>query len=589
MKQHKGWIAAVGPGRWWRRAAWIAPQLALTRGIVVASVVLIVVVWIGIVVQASYERERALGAAGLHTQNLARAAAEHTERVFRSIDQFTWTIKQIHESGRLDVDIAGLLRSSAILGDLITQAHITDAQGNSTVLMSMGTAAPVDQFDREHFQVHRDGRSKGIFVSRPVQGQPSGKWCIQVTRRLNAADGTFGGVVTVSIDPTYFGPFYQALSISDRDTFGVLGLDGGFRVRYPYDAVALQTAFGDGDALMHRLNSGEGQGTYVRPSRIDGVNRLFAFYRVANYPLVVAVGRPIDDIQSAASAHLSVYMGAALLFTCLVLLLGALLIKVSVREHDIHRRMMDALDRAESASQTKSAFLAHMSHELRTPLNAILGYSEAMALGIAGAVTPRGREYLGHVQSAGKQLLALVTDILDLSRLEAGKAELNEEKFALRPLAEQAIDMCRPSADKKRLAISVDPEAIDVLLLADRRAMLQMLLNLLANAVKFTEAGAVTVGWNLDGPRFVLAVRDTGVGIAEADIGRVIVAFERAGNAVPGKHEGVGLGLAIVANLARLHGGELKLRSAPGHGTSAQLYLPVSRVSPLRSEQATAA
>lgn len=589
MNRHAVPSATAALGRWRRRASWITPKIAVTRGIVIASVLLIVAVWAGIVVQASYERERALDAAGVHTQNLARAAAEHTERVFRSIDQFTWTIKQIHESGRLDLDIASLLRSSAILGDLIIQAHITDAQGNTTVLSSMGAAAPVDQFDREHFQVHRNDPSKGVFVSRPVQGQPDGKWCIQVTRRLNAADGAFGGVITVSLDPTYFGPFYQALSVSDRDTFAVLGLDGGFRVRYPFNAAALQTRFTASDALMHRLNSGEGQGIYSRPSKIDGVNRLFAFYRVANYPLVAAVGRPVDDIASLASAHLSAYMGAALLFTCLVLLLGALLFKMSARERAIHRRMLDALEQAELANQTKSAFLAHMSHELRTPLNAILGYSEAMALGIAGSVTPRGREYLGHVQTAGKQLLALVTDILDLSRLEAGKAEMNEENIPLRLLAEQAVDMCRPTAEKKRLAIALDAIAIDVLLLADRRAMLQMLLNLLANAVKFTEAGAVAVGWELDGPWFVITVRDTGVGIAEADIDRVTVAFERAGNAISGKHEGVGLGLAIVSNLAKLHGGELKLRSVPGQGTSAHLRLPVSRVLPNPSGQAAAA
>jgi signal transduction histidine kinase len=257
------------------------------------------------------------------------------------------------------------------------------------------------------------------------------------------------------------------------------------------------------------------------------------------------------------------------------------------RRHE--RELMTAMEEAEAASRSKSAFLAHMSHELRTPLNAILGYSEAMSLGIAGGITPRGREYLGHVQSAGKQLLALVTDILDLSRLEAGKAELNEEKFPLRLLAEQAVDMCRPSADKKRLAIAVDADAIDIRLLADRRAMLQMLLNLLANAVKFTEAGSVTVGWELDGQWFVLTVRDTGGGIAEADINRVTVAFERAGNAISGKHEGVGLGLAIVSNLAKLHGGELKLRSVTGQGTSAQLRLPASRVSRPPSDQAAAA
>jgi cell cycle sensor histidine kinase DivJ len=240
--------------------------------------------------------------------------------------------------------------------------------------------------------------------------------------------------------------------------------------------------------------------------------------------------------------------------------------------------LIAARESAEEASRAKSRFLAHMSHELRTPLNAILGFSEVMMHEMFGAHgSPRYLEYARLIHESGGHLLELINGVLDMSKIEAGRFDLNETAFDLESVAGQASRLVRLQAERKGVVLktSIAPGARSVF--ADQRAVKQILLNLLANAVKFTpRGGTVWIAAAREGGAVEIAVADTGVGIAEADLHRLGQPFEQAGSAP--SLEGTGLGLALVKAFAALHGGEVRIQSARNEGTVVRVRLPHAAV-----------
>ena len=241
----------------------------------------------------------------------------------------------------------------------------------------------------------------------------------------------------------------------------------------------------------------------------------------------------------------------------------------------------EARRRAEEANLAKSRFLATMSHELRTPLNAILGFSEVMKNELFGAhAVPAYREYAADIHNSGQHLLMLINEILDLSRVEAGRYELKDETVNLAYVIEDCQHLLAMRARKKNISVSVSIAPDLPRVWADERAMRQITLNLLSNAIKFTpQGGAVTVkvGWTGSGGQYV-SVRDTGPGIPEEEIPVVLSSFGRGSMALKQAEEGTGLGLPIVKGLVELHGGAFILRSKVREGTDATFVLPPERV-----------
>ena len=241
----------------------------------------------------------------------------------------------------------------------------------------------------------------------------------------------------------------------------------------------------------------------------------------------------------------------------------------------------EARRRAEEANLAKSRFLATMSHELRTPLNAILGFSEVMKNEVFGPhASPSYREYSGDIHGSGQHLLTLINEILDLSRIEAGRYDLNEEAVQLPYVVEDCRHMLNLRAKAKNQSVRemIDPTLPR--LWADERALRQIVLNVLSNAIKFTPPGgeiAIKVGWTSSGGQY-LSVKDTGPGIPEEEIPIVMQSFGRGSLAIKTAEQGSGLGLPIVKGLVDLHGGGFQLKSKPREGTEVIVTFPAVRV-----------
>jgi two-component system cell cycle sensor histidine kinase PleC len=243
--------------------------------------------------------------------------------------------------------------------------------------------------------------------------------------------------------------------------------------------------------------------------------------------------------------------------------------------------MLRAKEAAEQASRAKSTFLANMSHELRTPLNAVIGFAEMIERGVLGAVgNPRYAGYAADIRASGEHLLSIINEILDLSKIEAGKHTLRETLCDVRRLVQEAVRVSTAQGRMDVAPVSVEAATALPPVQADERALLQMLINLLSNALKFTPAaGRVSVGARIaDDGGLELEVVDTGIGIDRRDIDLALSPFGQVESALQRRHGGTGLGLPLVRSLAELHGGRLTIESRRGAGTRASIWLPPARV-----------
>ncbi len=257
---------------------------------------------------------------------------------------------------------------------------------------------------------------------------------------------------------------------------------------------------------------------------------------------------------------------------------------------DLNRKYVREKDRAEAANRAKSEFLANMSHELRTPLNAIIGFSELMASKLFGPLgSERYEEYADDINSSGKHLLAVINDILDMSKIEAGQFSMDCEEIDLNPLISETVKVVSLQATQKHITMETNISET-MTLFADRRAIKQIAINLLSNAVKFTgEGGRILVRARKVSGAMMLSIEDNGCGIPKAALGKLGRPFEQVQNQFSKNHAGSGLGLAISRSLAELHGGALKIRSTEGVGTIVSVRIPARKggrpkSAPARSE-----
>ncbi len=236
--------------------------------------------------------------------------------------------------------------------------------------------------------------------------------------------------------------------------------------------------------------------------------------------------------------------------------------------------MMQAKEHAEAADQMKSAFLATMSHELRTPLNSIIGFTGILLQGLVGPLNDEQRKQLQMVRTSANHLLALISDILDISEIEAGKLQISRENFDLRAAIDKIVQTCRPLTEKKglRLEVAIAPEVGE--LYSDARRVEQIILNLLSNAVKFTDAGSINISCVAADGNYIIRVADTGIGVKKENIDEMFKPFRQIDTGINRMYEGTGLGLSICKKLLELMGGDIRVESEWQRGTTFTVSIP---------------
>jgi PAS domain S-box-containing protein len=299
----------------------------------------------------------------------------------------------------------------------------------------------------------------------------------------------------------------------------------------------------------------------------------------------IARGETIPTIETQRTTKDGRRLDVSLTVTVLVdddgIPLGFATTERDITEHmQYETALRSAKKEADCANHFKSEFLALMSHELRTPLNAIIGFSEMLGGGYLGSLTNKQKEYISDIHGAGHHLLDVINDILDLSKAEAGKMELDTEVLDVTQIIEACLRLMRERAANAGVCLNVKIIGDLPFLKADKRKLKQILINLLSNAVKFTpRGGSVTVKVTKEPDGCVaIAVTDTGIGMSTEDVPKVMNAYVRANSMTKREGEGTGLGLPLTKTLVELHGGSLDLRSVLGGGTTVMVRFPADRI-----------
>jgi signal transduction histidine kinase len=247
---------------------------------------------------------------------------------------------------------------------------------------------------------------------------------------------------------------------------------------------------------------------------------------------------------------------------------------IAIENVRLFQEIQDKSRQLEEASRHKSQFLANMSHELRTPLNAILGYTELILDNIYGDAPEKMRAVLERVQSNGKHLLGLINDVLDLSKIEAGQLTLSLADYSIKEVVHTVFAAVESLATDKKLTLEVKLPPDLPRARGDERRLAQVLLNLVGNAIKFTDSGCVTISAQTAADSYTMSVRDTGPGIAADDQVKIFEEFQQADSSATKKKGGTGLGLAIAKRIVEMHGGRIWVESAPGEGATFSFTVP---------------
>ncbi|WP_218122820.1 hybrid sensor histidine kinase/response regulator [Propionivibrio dicarboxylicus] len=459
----------------------------------------------------------------------------------------------------------------------IDVASIVAANGDNINFSRAYPIPPINLAERDYFKAHVDNPALGDFISQPVRNKGNGKWTFYISRRLNDASGEFLGMVLVGMSVDAFTDFFEriAKNTGEGTTISLFRNDLTLLTRWPYRDEVIGTINRSGGAyeVIERMKLRDAVLLRSTPRFSTGQPelRLTAARQLDRYPLAVVLVIPEDLFLARwrTSAWTIAGMSAAAM---LVLLLALLALLRILSQREAHLAEMSRLKaEAESANLAKSRFLATMSHEIRTPINGILGMAQLLLM--PKTAEAERQEFTRTILTSGQSLLNLLNDILDLSKIEAGKMVLEPAVFAPDQLIREVGHLFSGSATSKDLQLQCEWHGdAGQRCRADVYRLRQMLANLVSNAIKFTPSGSVTIEGREcgrgDGAALLeFSVRDTGIGIAADKLAALFEPFSQADNSTTREFGGTGLGLSIVQSLAHLMGGEVGVESVPGQGS----------------------
>lgn len=649
--------------------------------------VTITVIWVGLWVNLYRTHQRAEEAATRESGNLARSLETSVGQTFAAVDQTLLFVRELYRRDPGHTNLREWANNSHFSDGPLLQLGIADRNG---IAIDNTTSLPqtlISIADRAHFIAQRDSKDDRIFIGPPVFGRLSGRWSVNVSRKLAAPNGRFEGVVVGSLDLGNLDKFYAAMQIG-QGMVQLLGTDGVIRARAPATGVPGRMASG----VERLMIGGEMAGSFRGTDPLDGVDRLVSYCEVEGLPLVVAVGQDTDTVFSEWYKLRRNTLLAGSGFTVLTLMLGLLLerhrqrgsesqaaltatlenisqgilmvdregriavinaraiallglperfakggmpfrelvewqlaqgefgpidqvdpaflqsimsfgirpehqnyerVRADGRVLEVRTQILDdggavrtytdvtdrknteqalakARDAAEAASRARSEFLAVMSHEIRTPMNGIIGVSSLLLDMQLGASE---RRYTQIIMDSGQHLLQLINDILDFSRLDAGRLDLEEAEFDVPRMLRGTLEMVTPDAQAKGLEVALELATdLPAQAIGDAHRLRQVLLNLLGNAVKFTERGTVRLTVrcleHLPGNlRLGFVVSDTGIGIPADMIEKLFTEFTQVDSSITRRFGGSGLGLAISRRLVERMGGTITVSSTAGAGS----------------------
>jgi signal transduction histidine kinase/DNA-binding NarL/FixJ family response regulator len=517
---------------------------------------------------------------------LAEQGAQEVKSAFLVLDSIAET-----------VDAQGVTSVDALRGKMATQRHfdsmrdkirglpqvdvatIVAANGDVVNFTRSFPAPAINLADRDYFQAHVRHPQLGVYISEPVRNKGNGQWTFYLSRKLTGPHGEFLGLALVGFSSTFLSEFYKKINLGDDATVTLYRRDFTVLARWPHvdQLMGKVNRTGSTFHIIEELKKSHDvvKVTSARFSQGgDQVTRMGAARLVEGYPLIVNV--TVTDTRFLAqwrrfSTALSLVGG---LSAVAMLLIFAVLIRLlKSREHDMEEtRQLKSV--AEAASLAKSDFLAMMSHEIRTPLTSIIGFAEILARtqpgqpgGNTGAIILRN----------GQHLLTIINDILDISKIEAGRLPLEQLTFSPYELAESVHAMMAAQALAKGLRFELAVTyPLPAQVVADPTRWKQILFNLASNAIKFTELGSVEMAVAYDAPtsRLVTTFTDTGIGITPEHQANLFRPFSQADSSVARKYGGTGLGLYLVSQLAARMGGQVTVASQFGRGSTFAVGIP---------------
>ncbi len=535
---------------------WFSPDIRASY--LVCAAIAIGLVWWGAVHFVSVEKEQITRQSADRAARLATVFEQNTLKILSYADHFIMMLRRDYMNSVSIDTIRQIVGDHGYNRDMVSHFTIIGPDGTPLYVSGHDIKPGATAKDRDYFKHFVANENDGLYISPPHRGRNTGKLTMRLVRRITLPDGGFGGVVFAAIDVTSLTAFFTEINIGPKSAATLIGSDKIIRAHAP------ATWLGPGQnvsasQLWSELEKSP-SGVYRQTSLVDNVTRYHAYRKLAEFPLIVSIGVSTQDLEAEVGEfELPAYLIAGLI--------SIIIIVVTIL---VHRKVY----------RVRYEFLANMSHELRTPLNAIIGYAEMMEHKIFGPLgDPHYEDYVKSISTSGQHLLSVINDLLDLSKIDAGKLELEEDQVFVGQAIGFALDINKSMAEAKNIDLITSLSRDDLGLIADDRLVKQILLNLVSNAVKFTpEGGRVSVMGSVKRNGAIeLIVQDNGVGMDEDGIARSQVPFARIKDPKLRTVEGTGLGLSLTRQLVELHGGQLEIESQLGKGTRVTVRFPARR------------